>query len=86
MPGQQLAIVRYTHKHNPIEEWVYNDSNPDASKVVWAREMDEANNRELLQYYGNRKVWLVQPDSLPSSLTPYPVTPYPPQLPAAGDH
>jgi len=86
MPGQQLAIVRYGHKHNPIEEWVYNDANPDASKVVWAREMDAANNRELLQYYGDRKVWLVQPDSLPSSLTPYPVTPYPQQLPAAGDH
>jgi hypothetical protein len=85
-PGKQLAIVRYSDKHNPMEEWVYNDADIDASKVVWAREMDAANNRELLQYYRNRKVWLVQPDSVPSSLTPYPVTPDPQPLPAAGNH
>jgi hypothetical protein len=80
-PGTQLAIVRYTGKNNPIEEWVYNDADIDTSKVVWAREMDAANNRELMQYYRDRKVWLIQPDTAPAS-----VTPYPQQLPAAGDH
>ena len=71
-PGKQLAIVRYTRKHNPIEEWVYNQADIDDSKVVWAREMDAANNRELMQYYRDRQVWLVEPDALPASVTPYP--------------
>jgi hypothetical protein len=34
--------------------------------------MDAANNQELLHYYKDRTVWLVQPDINPVSLTPYP--------------
>jgi hypothetical protein len=79
LPGDQLAIVRYTSDHNPIDEWVYNWADIDGSKVIWAREMDSANNLELIHYYHGRKVWLVEPDALPASISPYPV---PQQLPA----
>ena len=48
--GQQLAIVRYAAGHSPLDEWVYNEADIDRSKVVWAREMDEANNAKLLRY------------------------------------
>ena len=47
-PGPQLAIVRYSPSHDPVIEWVYNAADIDHSKVVWAREMDPASNRELL--------------------------------------
>ena len=40
LPGDQLAIVRYSSKHNPQDEWVYNAADIDSSKVIWAREMD----------------------------------------------
>ena len=65
-------IVRYSPEHNPIDEWVYNAADIDRSKVIWAREMDAANNCELMQYYKDRKVWLVQPDTTPTSVSPYP--------------
>ena len=78
-PGKQLVIVRYSHEHYPYEEWVYNAADIDGSKVIWAREMDAANNLELIHYYPDRKVWLVQPDSLPPT-----VSPYQPQPPATG--
>jgi hypothetical protein len=71
MPGKQLAIVRYSPAHYPVDEWVYNAPDIDTSKVVWAREMDTAENRELIQYYKGRKVWLVQPDAAPAELSPY---------------
>ncbi len=73
LPGQQLAIVRYAPTHDPIDEWVYNAADIDGSKIVWAREMDDASNNELIHYYSNRKVWLVQPDMPQSEIVPYPV-------------
>jgi hypothetical protein len=71
--GEQLAIVRYSSRHNPFDEWVYNTADIDGSSVVWAREMDAANNRELIDYYKDRKVWLVEPDSFPATVSPYPI-------------
>jgi hypothetical protein len=71
LPGKQLVIVRYSSMHNPFEEWVYNAADIDGSKVVWAREMDDAANLELMRYYKDRNVWLVQPDSPVAKVTPY---------------
>ena len=74
MSGPQLVLVRYDSWHEILDEWVYNSANIDASKVVWAREMDPANNRELMRYYHDRKAWLVEPDRMPAQMLPYPMT------------
>ena len=70
-PGRQLAIVKYAGGHDTRNEWVYNDSDIDASHVIWARDMGEARNRELLDHYKDRKVWLVEPDQTPPSVSRY---------------
>jgi hypothetical protein len=70
--GRHLVIVRYAPDHDVMREWVYNHADIDGSTVVWARDMGEARNRELLDYYRGRKVWLLEADSLPAALTPYP--------------
>lgn len=72
LPGPQLAIVRYAPGHNPLDEWVYNRADIDASKVVWAREGGAPDNSELLQHYHARRAWLVEPDT-PATVIPYPV-------------
>lgn len=72
LPGSQLAIVRYSPEHYPMDEWVYNSADIDSSKVIWAREMDAANNLELIGHYKDRQVWLVQPDIQSKAVTPYP--------------
>ena len=72
LPGGQLILVRYSADHSSLDEWVYNAPDIDHSKIIWAREMDAANNEELLNYYKDRTVWLVQPDTNPVSLSPYP--------------
>jgi hypothetical protein len=71
--AKALVIVRYSPNHQPLDEWVYNAANIDNSKVVWAREMDEADNLDLIHYYKDRTVWLVEPDSNPATVSPYPV-------------
>ena len=74
-PGQHLVLVRYNQTHNYHHEWVYNLADIDAAKVVWAREMNEQDNLELLAYFKNRRVWLVEPDVSPPRLSPYPLKP-----------
>jgi hypothetical protein len=63
--------VRYAPDHLPDDEWVYNAADIDSSKVIWARELDNASNQQLVEYYRDRTVWLVQPDSNPVAVTPY---------------
>lgn len=69
---KQLVVVRYSPWHTPNQEWIYNDADIDASKVVWAREMDPASNRRLLEHFKDRDAWLLQPDVLPIRVVPYP--------------
>ncbi len=70
--GRQLAIVRYAPTHAPFDDWVYNAADIDNSEVVWAREMENQDNAELLEYFHGRNAWLVQPDSDPPRISPYP--------------
>lgn len=70
MPGRQLAIVPYSPGHY-VNDWVYNHADIDNSKVVWARQMDSASDRKLLEYYPDRRAWLIQPDYDPPRISPY---------------
>jgi len=69
--GRHLVIVRYQPGHNVFDEWVYNSADIDRAAIVWARDMGPARNRELLDYYRDRKVWLLEADRLPETLAPY---------------
>jgi hypothetical protein len=72
-PGRQLAIVRYSPQHESFDDWVYNRADIDKSKVVWAREPDSRRPPyDLLNYFHDRKVWLVEPDANPPRISPYP--------------
>jgi hypothetical protein len=68
---QNLVIVRYGANYNVVNEWVYNKADIDRSPVVWARNMGAENNKEFLEYFKDRKVWLVEPDENPPRLSPY---------------
>src|SRR5262249_41756563 len=75
-PGKQLVFVRYSPLH-VFHEWVYNDADIDAARVVWANDLGPAENEKLRRYYPDRTVWLLQPDARPLSLEPYDVPPPP---------
>ncbi|MGA9055913.1 MAG: hypothetical protein WB763_05315 [Terriglobia bacterium] len=75
LAGDQLVIVRYNQYHNSDNEWVYNMADIDKAKVVWARDMDDSENAELIRYFPHRRVWLAEPDLAPPRLSPYPALP-----------
>ena len=73
LAGDHLVIVRYNQYHNSDNEWVYNRADIDRARVVWARDMGDSGNAELIRYFPQRRVWLAEPDLAPPRLSPYPI-------------
>ena len=73
-PGEHLILVYYGPSHHVDSEWVYNAADIDHAKVVWARDMGARDNQELLQYFKNRRVWMLDPDASPTRLEPLPAS------------
>ena len=69
--GEHLVIVRYSNRHDPSAEWVYNEADIDHAKIVWAREIPGVDSHPLLNYFQSRKVWLIKPDAPTLGLCPY---------------
>jgi hypothetical protein len=71
IPGQLLVFVRYFPQHAFQEEWVFNAADIDSSRIVWARDLGAAENRQLLSYYPNRRALLLEPDHETPELSDY---------------
>ena len=68
---ENLILVRYKEQEHPNLEWVYNRADIDGAPVVWAHELDPGSNQKLIDYFRNRRVWLLDADETPPKLTPY---------------
>jgi hypothetical protein len=73
IPGKLLVFVRYWPQHPFQNEWVYNGADIDGQRVVWARDLGDAENRKLLVYYKDRKAMVLEPDARPPLLEEYAV-------------
>lgn len=69
--GNHLVIVRYGADHISHEEWVYNEADIDGAKIVWARDMGPEQNQELIEYFKDRKQWLLEVDKPQRTLVSY---------------
>jgi hypothetical protein len=80
-PGNHLVLVRYQPSnganHVVDHEWVYNAADIDAAKIVWARDMGDSENHELLRYFQNRHIWLLNGDQSHPRLEPFGPVPLP---------
>jgi hypothetical protein len=69
--GLHLVFVKNGAAQSEFD-WVYNAADIDASKIVWASDLGPAKNQELINYFKDRRVWIVDPNSTPPTLMPYP--------------
>jgi hypothetical protein len=70
-PGRHLVIVQYGSDYDIHQEWVHNGANLDTAKIVWARPMNPAADRQLVEYFRDRQVWLLRASQSPPRLVPY---------------
>jgi hypothetical protein len=71
MPGKHLVIVHYGPNHSSHIDWIFNRADIDGSKVVWARDMGDSRNQELLLYFKDRQAWRIEADDPVPKLEPY---------------
>lgn len=65
MPGKHLVFVRYRPEDSRWDQWVFNNADIDGSRIVWAHDLGPARDAELVAYYPDRKVWLIDGVSAP---------------------
>ncbi|MGH9557957.1 MAG: hypothetical protein ACRD30_01865 [Bryobacteraceae bacterium] len=70
-PGKLLIFVRYSPQHAFQNEWIYNSADIGHARVVWARDLGPVEDAKLQNYFPDRAVWLLDPDSATPELTPY---------------
>ena len=70
--SQHVVLIRYTGHQSPHEEWVYNGADIDGQDVIWAHDLGAERNAEIIRYYKDRKIWLLEPDIPGSHAVPYP--------------
>lgn len=71
-PGGHLVFVKAKTNEKNLFQWIYNDADIDASRVVWARDLGEARNAQLADFYhGLRTTWLVDPNVEPAQIIRY---------------
>lgn len=71
-PERELVFVKYGPNHNYHQEWVYNRADIDRADVVWARSMGAEADRDLVEYFADRRAWTLEVDGQGGAvLTPY---------------
>jgi len=68
----QLVIIQHSKTRLSAGEWIFNDADIDSSKVIWARDMGPQKNAELISYFKDRQVWLLEPDAGRAKISRYP--------------
>jgi hypothetical protein len=71
IPGNHLVFVRAKTDEYNLLQWIYNDADIDASRIVWARDLGLKQNAELARYYEGRQSWMVDPNVEPAARISY---------------
>jgi hypothetical protein len=74
-PGQHLVLVHVRRSDRGSIFWIYNEPDLNHAKIIWAHDMGDTENQELIRLYPNRRVWMVDKDNAINRLVPYAPSP-----------
>ena len=74
IPGQHLVFVHFHPRDTGSIFWVYNDPDLATSRIIWAHDMGDIENQELIRLYPNRHLWFVDKVKGLNILTSYPAS------------
>ncbi len=69
--GKHLVFVREKSDDGNVFQWIYNSADIDNSRIIWARDLGDVENRRLAEYSKGRRVWMLNPNVQPASIAPY---------------
>jgi hypothetical protein len=69
--GMHVVFVRYAPAREAGDDWVYNSADIDRQRLIWARDLGDERNMELIRYYPGRDFWILDADADPPRVSPY---------------
>lgn len=61
--GRHIILVRTSRGRHAPGAWFYNGPDLERSRVIWAQEIDPATDRQFLESYRDRQVWMLDGDA-----------------------
>jgi hypothetical protein len=74
-PGQHLVFVRYLDGYTVDLEWVYNPADLPSAPVIFAHDLGDARNPDLISEFPDRTPWITEVSPQEIRLGPYPPGP-----------
>jgi hypothetical protein len=72
LPQKDIIVVFYSEDFSLHDEIVYNRADLENAEVIWAHNLGEDNNRQLLEYFKDRRAWKLEISTDGLRLSPYP--------------
>src|SRR5262249_3164944 len=70
LPGRHVVFVGESPQRSPDDDWVHNPAQIDDARIIWAHDLGEKRNRELIDYFKDRTFWRLDEEN-GDHLTPY---------------
>ncbi len=72
--GKHLVFIHYDDEHPLNQDWVYNAADFDAARLIFANDLGDAKNRELIKRHPDRAPWFLTVSKTAKELARYPST------------
>jgi hypothetical protein len=69
--GRHIIFMHFHYRENGSPFWIYNDPDPQNSKVIWAYDMGDTANQQFMKMYPGRQAWFLDKTNLDMTPIPY---------------